>query len=505
MTKPSRYRRSFLEGMQDTASQIRAGVKRAVGAEDHIRLAVTGLSRAGKTVFITSMVQNLLALGQGMNTLPKLERRLTENGQCRLTSVQVLPAGAGFLPRFEQEANFFALAADTPAWPSRTDDVATLSLMLEIVPRSIVGRRLGSHRVRLDILDYPGEWLLDLPMVEQSFAEWSAATLALLRTPPRDACAAPFMQFMTALRPTDLADENVARKGHALYRDALHACRERHGLRYLQPGRFLCLGPRSEAPFLWFFPLEGAEDTDRPDTLGALLRDRFEAYCDDMRVNFFDSLFTEFNRQVMLVDVLGALCAGREAFEDTARAILEIAASLRYGENTFTGRMGDLAAQALHAGKQMLLLGASGDEPAKTGPRIERVAVVATKADHVPEIKRDNLRNLLRHLAQPVASSAVGAGVSYHVASSLRAASDGTAKIGDHHVPVVQGIKLGESVVRSCYVGEVPSGAPPESFWGQPYFEMPVFTPPRIDATGRSGIPHLHMDDILDELIGGLL
>ena len=32
--------------------------------------------------------------------------------------------------------------------------------------------------------------------------------------------------------------------------------------------------------------------------------------------------------------------------------------------------------------------------------RVERVAFVATKADHVPAMRRDNLRNLLRALVE---------------------------------------------------------------------------------------------------------
>lgn len=72
--------------------------------EDRIRLAVTGLSRAGKTVFITSLIHNLLALGGGRNTLPRLNDRLSERGVTRLQDVQLLPAGAAALPCFEHAA-----------------------------------------------------------------------------------------------------------------------------------------------------------------------------------------------------------------------------------------------------------------------------------------------------------------------------------------------------------------------------------------------------------------
>ena len=33
----------------------------------------------------------------------------------------------------------------------------------------------------LDIVDYPGEWLLDLPLLDKSYEQWSAESLAQLR------------------------------------------------------------------------------------------------------------------------------------------------------------------------------------------------------------------------------------------------------------------------------------------------------------------------------------
>ena len=41
-----------------------------------------------------------------------------------------------------------------------------------------VKRTLGTGRLHIDIVDYPGEWLLDLPLLEIDFAEWSAQALA---------------------------------------------------------------------------------------------------------------------------------------------------------------------------------------------------------------------------------------------------------------------------------------------------------------------------------------
>ena len=40
-----------------------------------------------------------------------------------------------------------------------------------------------------------------------------------------------------------------------------------------------------------------------------------------MRADFFDMRFASFDRPIMPADVLGALYAGRAAFEDTAQVI----------------------------------------------------------------------------------------------------------------------------------------------------------------------------------------
>ncbi|RYJ02807.1 MAG: hypothetical protein EON47_06285, partial [Acetobacteraceae bacterium] len=143
--------------------------RRAIG-QPRIRLAVTGLTRAGKTVFITSLVANLLAAGRGKRTLPLFEA--AAGG--RLRSVRLVPSASEALPRFDVEAHLAALAADPPAWPGRTDDLSTLELTLELDRAgsfgSLLGSVIGSRTITLELLDYPGEWLLDLPMLDQGYA-----------------------------------------------------------------------------------------------------------------------------------------------------------------------------------------------------------------------------------------------------------------------------------------------------------------------------------------------
>lgn len=499
--------RAVAAGLRGLAAGGAAGVDRALN-EDHIRLAVTGLSRAGKTVFITSLIHNLLALGQRRNTLPRLTARLTQDGQSRLRSVEVMPAGVGVLPVFDYGAKLAGLAADAPSWPPRTEDLAQVSLALEVERTSSFGRRLGPRRIRLDILDYPGEWLLDLPMMDQGFAAWSAQALALLRTPPRRGCSEAFLAFLDGMQPGDRPEDTRVHRGHQLYKEALQACRTRHGLRYLQPGRFVCPGPQSDAPFMWFFPMDLPGGPPRPGSVAALLGQRFEAYQARMRADFFDTHFASFDRQVMLVDVLGALYAGQAAFEDTARVIGDLARALQYGGNTFSRALAAGVARGSGALLPSALGRATGAAVQRMASRrIERVAFVATKADHVPAMKRDNLVHLLRTLASPSGAQdgPQAASASYCAAASILSTRDGTGRIGGHAVEVVEGVVLGEEQMRPFFIGEVPSRMPSDSFWSERLIELPVFRPPALDPTGLGGIPHLNLDQVLDDVIGDLL
>jgi predicted YcjX-like family ATPase len=343
-----------------------------------------------------------------------------------------------------------------------------------------------------------------------------------LRAVPRREYAEKFVDFVAGMRLDGPAEDSLIRRGHSLYREAMLACREKLGLRYLQPGRFLAPGPQSDAPFLWFFPML-AVGSYGPGSAGALLEERFEAYKRDIRENFFDSHFKSFNRQIMLVDVLGALHGGRAAFEDTRHAVADLAHGLRDGWGFWSRQRRRSLARGIGQGARAAAglarrvpnpfavptIGAAGKMlTAIVAPRpIERVAFVATKADHVPALARDNLEHLLRAMADPAARDwqATQTQVSFHVAASILSTEDGVAKLGGQTVQVVRGTVLGEATVRPFYVGAVPSQIPPASFWSDRYFEMPVFRPPPIDPSGAHGIPHLGIDDILVAVIGDLL
>ena len=78
-----------------------------------------------------------------------------------------------------------ALSGEGRHWPESTSRISQLRITAEYTPRGLIARNLGSGRLHIDIVDYPGEWLLDLPLMRMSYAEWSAATVAASRAAPR--------------------------------------------------------------------------------------------------------------------------------------------------------------------------------------------------------------------------------------------------------------------------------------------------------------------------------
>ena len=79
-------------------------------------------------------------------------------------------------------------------WPNSTVDISELRLVIDYQ------RQNGADRtLTLDIVDYPGEWLLDLPLLNKSYEQWSAESLALSREGPRARLAAPWHAHLATL------------------------------------------------------------------------------------------------------------------------------------------------------------------------------------------------------------------------------------------------------------------------------------------------------------------
>ncbi len=416
-----------------------------------VRIGVTGLSRAGKTAFLTSVAANLLARSSPRFTLA--------------------PLGAGEVPRFDQDRHLAALAADPPRWPERTGTVSLLALEAQI------GQALlPSRRIRLEFLDYPGEWLLDLPLLTMNFSAWSAAVLKRFESPEIAPLTKAFLSFVRGMPARAPADEALAAAGTRLYRETLANLRGA-GLAYLQPGRHMMPAPGIEPPWVSFFPYQGE------GPFAALLSNRYDAYVNAVKRDLASPMFANVDRLVVLADVLSALHGGQAAFADTKAALSAAAGALRWRFSWL---------EALAALTELRL-------PPQV---INRVAFAATKSDHVAERQRGNLAALMKNLTQVPGS---GVKTAHFAIASVRCTEDFVWSLEGRPVSAVRGRVLGQGVMTRSYPGEVPDQPPDASFWVHPFLALPEFEPMRLPDGGRSGVPNINIDAVLAFILEDVL
>jgi predicted YcjX-like family ATPase len=443
--------------------------------EPVIRLGVTGLSRSGKTVFITNLVANLLDRG-----------RMTQLIGARdgsILSAYLQPQPDDTLPRFEYEKHLSDMIGSKPKWPQSTRSISQLRLSFRVQGTGILSGVRGPRTVHLDIVDYPGEWLLDLPMLDQSFADWSQQSLMLAAKGTR----ADFSFDWMAMNPDVDAplDELVAQKLAGTFTKYLSDCREA-GFSACSPGRFLMPGDLAGSPALTFAPLTGSGGR------GSLYREferRFEAYKKKIVKPFFKNHFSHIERQIVLVDALGALHAGPQAVDDLRNAMVDILNCFK------TGRNGILSG----------ILGKS----------VERILFASTKADHLHHGQHGAMTSIMDALLREAKDRANFQGATTNSLSlaSLRTTVEEVIKHEGETLEAVRGRLLDTGKEAVMYAGELPddptdllqSAREGAQDWLADDYAIMRFSPAKITLKSGDGPPHIRLDRAAEFLFGDKL
>ncbi len=441
-----------------------------------IRLGVTGLSRAGKTVFITSLVANLMDRGR----MPQL--RAAANGAIRAAYLQPQPDDT--LPRFEYETHLANLTAQDPVWPEGTRQISELRLSLRVQPTGLLSGLSGPRTVHLDIVDYPGEWLLDLGLLDLSFAEWSAAALHRAENRPG---GADYLASVSGVQAAEPLDEPQAQALATLFTTHLQAARQA-GYSDCTPGRFLLPGDLAGSPVLTFAPLPG-ENFPRK-SLGREFERRFESYKRNVVRPFFKDHFSRIDRQIVLIDVLGAIHAGPKAVEDLRSAMAEILGAFRPGRNAFLSRIFN-------------------------GRRVEKILFAATKADHLHHAQHPQLTAITEALLRDARDRADFAGAKTAAMSiaALRTTVEETVDHADGPLDVVRGRLLDSGKQAAFYPGALPhdpqhllaSARDGAERWLDQDYQVMRFSPAPLTLRPGDGPPHIRLDKAAEFLIGDKL
>lgn len=456
-----------------------------------VRLGVTGLSGAGKTVFITALVHAMVRGGR----MPVFEA--LAGG--RVSEARLAPQPDDAVPRFDYENHVRALVTER-RWPESTRQISELRLLIEYQ-----SQRGSMRTLTLDIIDYPGEWLLDLPLLDKSYEQWSAESLALSRQEPRTGLAAAWHAHLASLDPRAAADEQAALTQAALFTEYLKACRDlRYAMSTLPPGRFLMPGDLAGSPALTFAPLDLPQDESAPaGSLWAMMQRRYESYRTYVVRPFFRDHFARLDRQIVLVDALSAFNAGPESLRDLEGALAAILGCFRPGRRSLLSAL--------------------------FNPRVDRILFAATKADHLHRSNHDRLEAILRRMTERAAMRAqfAGARVDVIALAAVRATREASIRDQGSDLPAVLGVPAaGEIIGERVFDGETEAAIFPgdlpddpkalferaDAFSGltratvhETDFRFLRLRPPAVKPDTGAALPHIRLDRALQFLIGDRL
>jgi predicted YcjX-like family ATPase len=230
---------------------------------------------------------------------------------------------------------------------------------------------------------------------------------------------------------------------------------------------------------------------------------RFDAYKSHVVQPFFRQHFAKIDRQIVLVDVLGAIHQGPRALEDLRRTMAQVLAAFRPGRSRFLSQ----------------ILG---------GKRVEKILFAATKADHLHSAQHGALTGIMQAMLAEAMARADFAGAQTAAMSiaALRCTVEEMLSSAQGAVPAVRGRMADTGRQVALYAGELPTDplrllSPARQgaeAWLDADFGLMQFAPAVTKQGGgqisggqisggqvSGGLPHIRLDRAAEFLIGDKL
>ncbi|WP_286891315.1 YcjX family protein [Pseudoalteromonas sp. ESRF-bin5] len=464
-----------------TFKSIKGNAQKALhrSLDQHVKLAVTGLSGSGKTAFITALVKQLTTQANDKN-LPFFDVMREQ----RHIATKVVPQEALKVPTFDYPRALNALLPSDgmPTWPASTERINTLRLAIKYQSASgLRGHFSPQSTLYLDIIDYPGEWLLDLPMLEQSYSQWCEQQYPLLLQHPRVNTSSEFLNALDQLDLNAPVDESVLAQIAELYQHMLVGLKKDTKLAMLQPGRMLMPGDLKGAPLLLFFPVNfkqvNSDNIIAGSNLEHLIK-RFNAYVKEVVKPFYNEHFKHFDRQIVLVDVLSALNEGHETLQEQSSVINQLLAHFNYGESGFFKRL--------------------------FKPNIDKILFAANKSDHISAKHHKDLALLLDSLVHEQTNYLKFDGVQIETMamSSITATQPRQVTDKGQTLECIYGKPLNEQDWLTYLPPQPPNRMLNKNEWPAQGFEFLSFAP--MPAPDKQ-LKHIRLDHVMQYLLGDKL
>ena len=335
------------------------------------KIAITGLSRSGKSMLFTSLIYLLSERTKGaIDHLPLL-RSLPKKLIDHITLSNIDETSL-----FDYEKGLEALSRGE--WPNSTQAVSGFKLQVYLKEdRFLLGRIKKFKIISFEFYDYPGEWLTDLPMLNKSFESWSQQAFSQETMEPLKSFSAEWHEFISDFDfDAPVSQENLA-KIMTVYKHYLISSKNA-GITILQPASMLL----ETTDFDWiengFTPLPDYVLTDKLHPWTQFFTENYQKYQKNWLKPLQEKYFENTDMQIILVDLLEGLHFGQNHLKQLKTTISHIADNFTYG-NRFYHKIFN-----------------------KFDARIKKVAFVATKSDLIPYAQHQNFRSLLKNITEGV-------------------------------------------------------------------------------------------------------
>jgi len=456
--------------IKDSADSILDNAGKVVDRafDKHICIGVTGFSGSGKSTFITSLIHQLRYSNEAGLTSFLVAR------EQRILEVNLLSSQGYDL--FDYQASITALSSKPPKWPEPTQSLSSAIVQIVYKRNSALNRILGeTSTLNIEIRDYPGEWLLDLPLIGQNYTVWCFDQTDLAKQAIRKHLLGDLFQDLEQLKPFDVLDEAQIQLLHQQFKNYLKRCKD-EGLTLIQPGRMLLEDKHNEN--LAFFPLLGLHNYDKEALVNAddnsvykVMSQRYQDYIDFIVKPFNKHFFDDIDRQVVLIDALRVISGDQDNFEDMMMAQSRIMDCYKYGSSN--------ALQKLFSTK------------------IERILFLASKPDRVLASQHENLRSLVNDIIVRTCSQKLRNSI--HIDTESACSIRCTQEIND--LLRVTNAKGQRGVVDPI---PIPDHIPTTIEWAALKHWIPeALQPPEIEGLANGArLPSIRMDKVLTFLLG---
>ena len=471
----NRLRQQIRTGAKRTKDSARSlkdragrGIKRAIGKRSCI--AITGFSGAGKSTLLASLVNQLLNMDvqQAKHLWPDLQNRWLS---------AALISSDHTIDDYPYDAHIAKLQAGE--WPASTQHLSRCLIEIRLKPRSrledISGKGYVSHQV--EIWDYPGEWLMDLPLASMSYEQWVSDCFVHFNNEPRNTLAPELYQALLDIDPQSVFEPERFDVLFERYRAFLMQCKA-EGLHIINPGRFaLASADKHQLPA--FIPLLASYqrklDVISPNSWAAEMQRRYKHYVVGYVRPFLTQVFEQVDHQLVLVDLLGSLEQGKNSLEELRRSLTRVLQLFSYGKNRWLDKL--------------------------VAPKVEQLTFVASKLDCVLPNQRSHLAELMRAV---VAESIQSARFESTEVDHLELAAIACTQVGSRQDKPALFVQQGEAAAWLSHPN-LPRGWPNDTDWAKlTGWKLPLLLPPALPDPRLKPWPNVNMAQLCEHLLRDL-